>query len=135
MRLWIGSMSWLESVMRIVNVLRFCPVALAADPETRLRILGIHGMLEVNSDAASAQSTWTQVAELARGQHHYQFAVRAVGEQGISAFPWATSARRTKMCLRLGRLPRYCTTRRRASAVPAFTQPILCEGQNGQHRR
>src|SRR5215472_6803507 len=58
----------------------------AADPETRLRILTIRGMLEVNYDAAPARSTWTQVAELARSQHHYQLAVRAVGEQGISAF-------------------------------------------------
>ncbi len=58
----------------------------AADPETRLRILTGRGMLEVNYDAASARSTWTQVAELARSQHHYQLAVRAVGEQGISAF-------------------------------------------------
>lgn len=58
----------------------------AADPETRLRILTIRGMLEVNYDAASSRSTWTQVAELARRQNHYQLAVRAVGEQGISAF-------------------------------------------------
>ena len=58
----------------------------AADPETRLRILTIRGMLEVNYDAASARSTWAQVAELARRRDHYQLAVRAVGEQGISAF-------------------------------------------------
>lgn len=58
----------------------------AAAPETRLRILTIRGMLEVNYDAASSRSTWTQVAELARSQHHYQLAARAVGEQGISAF-------------------------------------------------
>jgi CHAT domain-containing protein len=58
----------------------------AADPETRLRILTIRGMLEINYDAAPSRSTWTQVAELARRQHHYQLAVRAIGEQGISAF-------------------------------------------------
>jgi tetratricopeptide (TPR) repeat protein len=58
----------------------------AADPETRLRILTIRGMLEVNYDAASARSTWTQVAELARHLNHFELASRAVGEQGISAF-------------------------------------------------
>jgi tetratricopeptide (TPR) repeat protein len=58
----------------------------AADPETRLRILTIRGMLEVNYDAASTWSTWTQVAELARHLNHFELASRAVGEQGIAAF-------------------------------------------------
>jgi hypothetical protein len=50
----------------------------AADPETRLRILTIRGMLEVNYDAASARSTWTQVAELARHLNHFELASQAV---------------------------------------------------------
>lgn len=57
----------------------------AADPETRLRILTIRGMLETNYDAASARSTWTQVADLARHRGHLQLALRATGEQGIAA--------------------------------------------------
>ncbi len=58
----------------------------AADPETRLRILTIRGMIETNYDAASAQSTWTKVAQLARQRHHYMLAGRAMGEEGIAAF-------------------------------------------------
>lgn len=56
----------------------------AADPETRLRILTIRGMLETDYDAASARSTWAQVAELARSRGHLQLALRATGEQGIT---------------------------------------------------
>jgi len=58
----------------------------AADPETRLRILTIRGMIETNYDAASAQSTWAQVAQLARQRHHFMLAARAMGEEGIAAF-------------------------------------------------
>jgi CHAT domain-containing protein/tetratricopeptide (TPR) repeat protein len=58
----------------------------AADPETRLRILTIRGMLETNYDAASARSTWAQVTDLARRRGHLQLALRATGEQGIAAF-------------------------------------------------
>ncbi len=58
----------------------------ALDPETRLRILTIRGMLETDYDAASALSTWTQVAELARRRGHLQLALRATGERGIAAF-------------------------------------------------
>src|SRR6202789_3030689 len=57
----------------------------AADPETRLRILTIRGMLETNYDAARARSTWQQVSELARRSGHLQLALRATGEQGIAA--------------------------------------------------
>jgi hypothetical protein len=59
----------------------------AADPETHLRILTIRGMLETDYDAASARSTWAQVAELARRRGrrgHLQLALRATGEQGIA---------------------------------------------------
>ena len=58
----------------------------ARDPETRLRILTIRGMLETNYDAGLALKTWTEVGELARKQHHYMLASRALGEEGIAAF-------------------------------------------------
>src|SRR5258708_22782411 len=58
----------------------------ARDPETRLRILTIRGMLETNYDAGLATKTWTEVGELARKQHHYMLASRAKGEEGIAAF-------------------------------------------------
>jgi hypothetical protein len=58
----------------------------AQDPETRLRVLTILGMLEVNYDSGMARETWTQVEDLALRQHHYLLASRAIGEQGIAAF-------------------------------------------------
>src|ERR1700730_2901368 len=58
----------------------------AQDPETKLRILTILGMLEVNYDSAMARATWAQVEALARQRHHYLLASRAIGEQGIAAF-------------------------------------------------
>lgn len=58
----------------------------AHDPETRLRILTILGMLETNYDASMAQQTWSDVESLANQRHHYLLASRAVGEQGIAAF-------------------------------------------------
>ena len=58
----------------------------AADPETKLRILTIRGMLETNYNASEARSTWQDVAALAIRLHHYELATRATGEQGIAAF-------------------------------------------------
>ena len=58
----------------------------AKDPETRLRILTILGMLEVNYDSGMARQTWSEVESLANQRHHYLQAVRAVGEQGIAAY-------------------------------------------------
>lgn len=58
----------------------------AQDPQTRLRILVIRGMIEVNYDAATARSTWAMVESLAKQQHQYLLASRAMGEQGIAAF-------------------------------------------------
>jgi len=58
----------------------------AHDPETRLRILTILGMLEVNYDSGMARGTWAQVETLAMRQHHFLLASRAIGEQGIAAF-------------------------------------------------
>ncbi|MGB6133624.1 MAG: CHAT domain-containing tetratricopeptide repeat protein [Acidobacteriaceae bacterium] len=58
----------------------------ARDQETRLRILTMLGMLEVNYDAGMARETWKQVEKLALHRHHYLLATRAIGEQGIAAF-------------------------------------------------
>jgi CHAT domain-containing protein len=58
----------------------------AHDPETRLRILTILGMVETNYDASMARQTWSEVESLANQRHHYLLASRAVGEQGIAAF-------------------------------------------------
>jgi len=58
----------------------------ARDQETRLRILTVLGMLEVNYDAGMARKTWAQVENLALDRHHYLLASRAIGEQGIAAF-------------------------------------------------
>lgn len=58
----------------------------AADPETRLRVLEVRGMIENNYDASLARQTWRQVAVLARDRGHFLLASRAVGEQGIAAF-------------------------------------------------
>jgi hypothetical protein len=58
----------------------------AQEPETRLRVLTILGMLEVNYDAGMARKTWADVEALAIRQHHYLLASRAMGEQGITAF-------------------------------------------------
>jgi CHAT domain-containing protein len=58
----------------------------AREPETRLRILTILGMLEANYDAAMAHQTWAEVESLAVRQHHLLLASRAVGEQGFAAF-------------------------------------------------
>jgi hypothetical protein len=54
----------------------------AKEPETRLRILTIRGMLEVNYDAGVARNTWATVETLALQRHHYLPASRALGEQG-----------------------------------------------------
>ena len=58
----------------------------ATDPETRLRILEVRGMLENNYDASLARQTWSRVAVLARDRGHLLLASRALGEEGISAF-------------------------------------------------
>jgi len=58
----------------------------ATDPETRLRILTILGLLEVNYDSGMARQTWTEVESLASRRHHYLLATRAIGEQGVAAY-------------------------------------------------
>ena len=51
----------------------------AQNLETRLRILTIRGMVEVDYDAATARSTWAMVEDLATRQRHYLLASRAIG--------------------------------------------------------
>ncbi|MEA2259716.1 MAG: hypothetical protein QOJ51_2541 [Acidobacteriaceae bacterium] len=58
----------------------------ATEPETKLRILTIRGMLETNYDAGEARSTWQDVEAQASRLHHFALATRALGEQGIAAF-------------------------------------------------
>jgi CHAT domain-containing protein len=58
----------------------------AMDPETRLRVLTILGMLEVNYDSGMARQTWAEVESLATRRRHYLLATRAIGEQGVAAY-------------------------------------------------
>jgi CHAT domain-containing protein len=58
----------------------------AQDPDTRLRILEIRGMIETNYDATMARKTWSEVRERATARHRYLLASRALGEEGIAAF-------------------------------------------------
>src|SRR5271163_180326 len=58
----------------------------AEDAPTRLRILTIRGMLEINYDASQALSTWKEVERLALTRGEVRLATRARGEQGIAAF-------------------------------------------------
>ena len=43
----------------------------AQDPETRLRILTIRGMLEINYDASEAQANWEEVGSRALKLRHF----------------------------------------------------------------
>jgi len=72
----------------------------AQDPETKLRILTIRGMLEINYDAAEARATWQKVGSLALQLHHYELATRAEGEQGITAFLLGDTETAKKQVLR-----------------------------------
>lgn len=71
---------------KILRLTEFLATPDAQDPETKLRILTIRGMLETNYDASQARSTWMSVQNLALHLHHVQLATRAIGEQGIAAF-------------------------------------------------
>jgi hypothetical protein len=72
----------------------------AQDPETKLRVLTIRGMLEVHYDAAEARSTWQEVKTLALKSHHVAVATRAQGEQGIAAFLLGDTDTAKKLVLR-----------------------------------
>jgi CHAT domain-containing protein len=71
----------------------------AQNAETRLRILTIRGMVEINYDAATARSTWGTVEDLAKRQHRYLLASRAAGEQGIAAFLLGDTSRAKQQVL------------------------------------
>ena len=72
----------------------------ARNPDTRLRILTILGMLETNYDAGMARDTWGEVEKLALHRRHYLLASRASGEQGIAAFLLGDMATAKKDVLR-----------------------------------
>jgi hypothetical protein len=71
----------------------------AQDPETKLRVLTIRGMLEVNYEA-EARSTWQEVKTLALKLLHVAVATRAQGEQGIAAFLLGDTDTAKKLVLR-----------------------------------
>ena len=58
----------------------------AGDPQTRLRILTVKGMLELEYDAGQAKNTWREVEAQAKHLGERRLASRASGEQGILAF-------------------------------------------------
>ena len=70
----------------IWRVTQYLTLPEAQDPQTRLRILTVLGIIETNYDGAAGQSTWAQVQALAQQQHQYLLASRALGEQGIAAY-------------------------------------------------
>jgi CHAT domain-containing protein len=70
------------------------------NPETRLRILTVRGIIETNYDAAMARSTWASVEQLARSQHHYLLSSRASGEKGIAAFMLGDATRARNQVIR-----------------------------------
>lgn len=80
------SESSISTPARIAELTKDLSLPEAKDPEARLRILTILGMLEVNYDSGMARDTWAQVETLARQRRHYLLASRATGEQGIAAF-------------------------------------------------
>ena len=75
-----------ETPLLLLDLQQDLALPAAQEPETRLRILVIQGMIETNYNALMARKTWRQVEVLARQQHHYLLTARAMGEQGIAAF-------------------------------------------------
>jgi CHAT domain-containing protein len=72
----------------------------AQDPETRLRILTILGVIETNYNAALALPTWRRVQQLALEQGHVMLASRAQGEQGIAAYILGDKATGARLTIR-----------------------------------
>lgn len=78
-----------ESTSAAANILRLTRALntpSGQEPATKLRLLTIRGMLEINYDAGQALATWREVEQLAIQQHALMLATRAGGEQGIAAF-------------------------------------------------
>jgi CHAT domain-containing protein len=72
----------------------------AQEPETRLRILTILGIIETNYNAALALPTWKKVQQLAFKQGHVMLASRAQGEQGIAAYILGDKATGARLTIR-----------------------------------
>lgn len=72
----------------------------AQEPETRLRILTILGMVETNYNAALALPTWKKVQQLALKLGHVMIASRAQGEQGIAAYILGDKAAGARLTIR-----------------------------------
>lgn len=77
------------------------------ESQTRLRILVIKGMIESNYDAALARKTWKEIEAIAKGQHHYLLAARAMGEQGIAAFLLGDVSSAKKLVVRAWAVSKY----------------------------
>ena len=89
-----------EIPVLLVELQQYLALPAAQDPDTKLRILVIQGMIETNYNAAMAWKTWRQVQTLARQQHHYLLMTRAIGEQGIAAFLLGDIATAKKLVVR-----------------------------------
>ncbi|MBB6144397.1 CHAT domain-containing protein [Silvibacterium bohemicum] len=70
----------------LVELERDLKLPAAREPETRLRILVIRGMIETNYDSAMAAKTWGEVQTLAERRGEFELMARAMGEQGIADF-------------------------------------------------
>jgi CHAT domain-containing protein len=92
---------------QIANLTEELKLPAAQDPETRIRILTIRGMLETNYDAGLAKQTWTEVGELARSHYHYMLAARAMGEVGIADFLLGDISRAQKEVLGAYEIAKY----------------------------
>ena len=66
------------------------------DPETRIRILTVRGILQTNQDAAQALATWEEVEGLQGNCITTNGNARAIGEQGIADSFSATLSRPRK---------------------------------------
>lgn len=84
-------------ILRLIDDLRKPE---AQEPETRLRILTILGLVETNYNAALALPTWESVQQLALRQGHLMLASRAQGEQGIAAYILGDKATGARLTIR-----------------------------------
>lgn len=96
-----------EIPVLLLNLQQDLALLAAQDPDTRLRILVIQGMIETNYNAALASKTWRQVQIQAGQQHHYLLMARAVGEQGIAAFLLGNIAIAKKLVVRAWFVAKY----------------------------
>jgi CHAT domain-containing protein len=71
---------------QIMQLTRYLDLPPAKDYDTRLRILGVRGFLEVNYDAGMTSRTYAEIERMAWWRGHILIAARAIGEQGIADF-------------------------------------------------